>query len=84
MPYLSVLRYDQISNRKSYENNNWVLYCPNMYNFMTKRDGTLQHIIEVSRMSDTYKTNTARFVKSSEQVLDTKFIVSVANVVERM
>ena len=84
MLYLSVFRHDQITNRTSYENTYWVLCCPNIYNLTTKRDGRSQHIIEVSRMTDTYKTDTKRFVNISEQVLYTKFIASMTNVVGRM
>ena len=84
MPYLSAFRHDQISNGTSDENTNWVLCCSNIYNFITKGDGTPQHIIEVSRMSDTYKTSTTRFLKSSEQVLDTKFVASMGSVVGRI
>ena len=46
MTYLFVFRHDQISNRTSNENTNWMLRCPNIYNFITKEDGTLQHIIK--------------------------------------
>ena len=58
LPYLSVFQYDQVSNKASYERSGLVLCCPNIYNFVLRGDERPQHIAEISRMSDTYKTVT--------------------------
>ena len=40
-----------------------------------------QHIVEISRMSDTYKSDTLKFVNVTEQVLDTEFVAGMSNTV---
>ena len=70
LPYLSVFQCDQVPNKASYWRSHWVLCCSNLYNLITRGDGRL--------------SVTLKFVNITEQVLDTKFIASVANAIGRM
>ena len=70
LPYLSVFQCDQVPNKASYWRSRWVLCCSNLYNLITRGDGRL--------------SVTLKFVNITEQVLDTKFIASVANAIGRM
>ena len=46
---------------------------------VARGDERPQHIVEISRMSDTYKSDTLKFV--TEQVLDTEFVAGMSNTV---
>ena len=48
LPYLSVFSYESLCGKSSYENTTWVLFCPNIYSFLTREDCRRSHIREVS------------------------------------
>ena len=48
LPYLSLFSYESLCGRSSYENTTWALFCPNIYNFLTRGDCRRSHIREMS------------------------------------
>lgn len=84
LPCLSVFHCKHLCAKSSYNNTIWVLLCPNIYSFITRGDSRPNHIREVSRIGDTYKTTTVNFVSKSGQVMESVFIKNLANTIVKM